>query len=262
MQVVIYPGTATARISVKGDDWSETTTSVSFERYDSLSDSYVPLSWGSNIQALGGTAVFTDLEMPVQNYNGQTHVEYRAVSDNGEEVTTFATSAEVEWGLWLKSKKAPNLTTRLEWEQVGELISETQGAVYEVHGGPGIGQFGGVAPERFTLYGRVDGRANYSRLRRLFQADRQIFVQTGEPKEFEDGWVQVRSVAFPNEENRLIETGSGMRYVRIDCTRIDPPAGAAKGGLGDPYRLVFTGNDDYQALLDNAAAYSSLLGVA
>src|SRR5699024_11724101 len=116
MQVVIYPGTATARISVKGDDWSETTTSVSFERYDSISGSYVPLSGGSNIQALGGTAVFLDVEMPVQNYNGQTHVEYRAVSDNGEEVTAFATSAEAEWGLWLKSKRVPDLTARLECE--------------------------------------------------------------------------------------------------------------------------------------------------
>src|SRR5699024_2922149 len=132
----------------KGDDWSEATTSVTFERYDSLSDSYVPLSGGSDIQALGGAAVFLDVEMPVQNVNGMTHVEYRVVSDNGEEVTALASSSEVEWGLWLKSKKAPELTTRLEWEQVGELISDTQGAVYEVHGGPGIGQFGGVAPER------------------------------------------------------------------------------------------------------------------
>src|SRR5699024_12257432 len=123
--------------------------------------------------------------------------------------TTVATSAEVEWGLWLKSKKAPTLTTRLEWEQVGELISETQGAVYEVHGGPGIGQFGGVAPERFTLYGWVDGRANYSRLRRLFQADRQIFVQTGEPKGFEDGWWQVRSVPSPDGANRRMQPVSG-----------------------------------------------------
>ena len=129
-------------------------------------------------------------------------------------------------------------------------------------GGPGVGQFGGVAPEQFTVYGWVDGRTAYSRLRRLLQTDRQIFMQTGEPKEFDDGWVQIRSVAFPNEENRLIETGSGMRYVRIDCTRIDPPVGVAKGGLGDPYRLVYTGYEDYQALLDGTDSYADLLGVA
>src|SRR5699024_12065181 len=120
MQVVIQPSAAMAKISVKGDDWSEATTSVTFERYDSLSDSYVPLSGGSNIQALGGTAVFLDVEMPVQNYNGQTHVEYRAVSDNGEEVTAFATSAGAEWGLRLKAKKVPDLTARLEAEPGGE----------------------------------------------------------------------------------------------------------------------------------------------
>lgn len=262
MQVVIQPSAAMAKISVKGDDWSEATTSVTFERYDSLSDSYVPLSGGGNIQALGGAAVFLDVEMPVQNVNSMTVASYRAMNEHGEEVTASASSTEVEWGLWLKSKKAPELTTRLEWEQVGELISETQGAVYEVHGGPGVGQFGGVAPEQFTVYGWVDGRTAYNRLRRLLQTDRQIFMQTGEPKEFDDGWVQIRSVAFPNEEDRLIETGSGMRYVRIDCTRIDPPVGVAKGGLGDPYRLVYTGYEDYQALLDGTDSYADLLGVA
>src|SRR5699024_6355546 len=108
MQVVIQPGVAMAKISVRGDDWSEATTSVSFERYDSISGSYVPLPGGSNIQALGGAAVFLDLEMPVQNLDGLTQVEYRAVSDNGETVSVAAVTDKVEWGLWLKSKKAPN----------------------------------------------------------------------------------------------------------------------------------------------------------
>src|SRR5699024_8035297 len=132
-------------------------------------------------------AVFLDVEMPVQNYNGQTHVVYRAVSDNGEEVTAFATSAEVEWGLWLKSKKAPDRTTRLEWEQGGELISATQGAVYEVHDDPRIGQHGGIGPEQFAAYGWADGRAEYNRLRRMFQAARQIFGQSPAQTDSDDG---------------------------------------------------------------------------
>lgn len=167
----------------------------------------------------------------------------------------------IEWGLWLKSRKAPELTTRIEWEQVGDLISDTQGAVYEVYGGPGIGQFGGVAPEQFTLYGWVDGRIAYNRLRQLLKSDRQIFLQTGEPKEFEDGWVQVRNVSFPNAENRLIETGSGMRYVRMDCTRIEAPVGAPRGALGASYRTLYTTYDSYQDLTDSGLTYGDLLEV-
>src|SRR5699024_12713757 len=124
MQVVIQPSAAMAKISVKGDDWSEATTSVTFERYDSLSDSYVPLSGGSDIQALGGAAVFLDVEMPVQNVDGMTVGQYRAMNEHGEEVSALACSTEVEWGMRLKSKKGPELTNRLEREQGVELICE------------------------------------------------------------------------------------------------------------------------------------------
>src|SRR5699024_1508149 len=62
----------------------------------------------------------------------------------------------VEWGLWLKSRRFPDLITRVEWEGIGDVTSDTQGAVYQVYGGPGIGQFGGVAPEEFTITAWVD----------------------------------------------------------------------------------------------------------
>lgn len=264
MQVVVQPDTATARLSVEGGEWTEATSRVSFSRWDATLGTDVPLPGGANIQALGGSAVYQDLEMPIGNFalssgGYGTLVSYSATNEHGQTLRAQAVSLDVEWGLWLKSRKAPELTTRIEWEQVGDLISDTQGAVYEVYGGPGIGQFGGVAPEAFTLYGWVDGRIAYNRLRQLLQADRQVFLQTGEPKEFEDGWVQVTRVSFPNAENRLIETGSGMRYVRLECTRIDAPVGAAKGSLGAPYRLVFTGYDSYQALLDASKTYGDLL---
>lgn len=257
MQVVVQRDSATASVSVKGGEWSVGTTSVSFARWDETLGIYAPLPGAQNVQALGGFARFQDLEMPIG-----TTVTYRAMNEHGQAITASASSSNVEWGLWLKSRKAPELTSRIEWEEVGDVTSETQGSVYQVHGGGGVGQFGGIAPERFTLYGWVDGRIAYNKLRALFNADRQIFIQTGEPKEFDDGWVQVISVAFPNAENRLIEKGSGMRYVSLDCTRINEPVGAARGGLGSPYRLVYTGYDDYQDLYDSGAVYGDLLEVS
>lgn len=256
MQVVVQPSTATARISVQGSEWAEATTSVSFERWDATLGTYVPLPGAQGIQALGGYATFQDLEMPIG-----IPISYRALNEHGQEISQFANSYAVEWGLWLKSRKAPELTTRLEWDGVGDQISDTQGEVYEVYGGSGIGQFGGVAPETFTISGWVDGRIAYNRLRQLLKADRQIFLQTGEPKEFEDGWVQVTRVAFPNAENRIIEKGSGMRYVRLQCTRIDAPVGAAKGALGSPYRLLYMAYGSYQDLTNSGLTYGELLEV-
>lgn len=266
MQVTVQPDTATARLSVQGSEWNEATNRVSFSRWDATLGTDVPLPGGANIQALGGSAVYQDLEMPIGNFalpsgGYGTLVSYSATNEHGQTLRAQAASLDVEWGLWLKSRKAPELTSRIEWEEVGDVISDTQGTVYEVHGGNGIGQFGGVAPEEFSLYGWVDGRSAYLRLKRLLDTDRQIYLQTGEPKEFEDGWVQVTRVAFPNVENRIIEKGSGMRYVRLQCTRIDAPVGAAKGALGSPYRLLYMTYGSYQDLTNSGLTYGELLEV-
>ena len=108
----------------------------------------------------------------------------------------------------------------------------------------------------------MEGRTAYSRLRQLLATDRQILLQTGEPREIDDGWVQVTAVSFPNTEGRVIEMGSGMRYVSLSCVRIKAPVGAAKGALGAPYRLLYTTYEDYAALTNSGATYGDLLEVS
>src|SRR5699024_5323050 len=88
MRVVVQPDSATARISVEGQDWLSQPETVSFYRRAFGSDEFLPLAGGQDVLALGGYAVFEDLTMPIGE-----RLRYRAVSNEGEIAEAYASES-------------------------------------------------------------------------------------------------------------------------------------------------------------------------
>lgn len=258
LEATFDPVWAAVRLIVDGGMWPDPVDTITITRAVT-GEVVIPVRGVQSRPVVGGTFVGSDHECPLDTDVTYTVAGYGA----GVLVATATVSAPTtgaEWGLWLKVAGKPDLTIRVTWRDLGEVVSKTIGGLYTVAGGGGSlaqtsAQWSGLDSDEVTIMVATTGPVELARLRAVLTASRILLVQTGSPQEIDSGWYYVSSVGrtnpagFPEFEER--------RFV-LQLKRTGIPAGAGGGIAGTTWTALM---DTYPTWADVWAAKATWFDV-
>lgn len=261
LETLYDPARAAVVLTVDGGMWPSAVTHITMTRTP-LGGATVEVRGLVQRRVEGGWYIGSDHEMPLD-----TDVEYTVTgySSLGAEVATETSTVSTvgaSWGLWLKAAGQGDLTLLAQLRDRGESSSATIGGTYQVHGGPEVAQWSGVAGERITLTLQTRTAAADAALTRLLTTTRVLLIQSGQPSEFGDvsgsGWWFVQNKAQGNP-SRTRSDVYAVRQHTLQLVATTVPAGDGVLSTGQTYSTVYGNFATYQAIVDDVPTYGDLL---
>jgi len=260
LEALFDPAHAAVAITVDGGMWPDPVTRITMWRTP-LGQPTVEVRGVVERRVEGGWWIGSDHEMPLDTDVTYVVTGYDSLGEIATATVTISTLG-ASWGMWLKAPGRADLTVLGRWRGIGQVDSQTIGATYQVHDGPEIASWSGVAGERVTLDLTTRTPGEDAALRALLKEARVLLVQTGQPAEFGDGtgsdwwFVETTSRANPSQMRSDLQP---LRHRSLQLVRTTVPAGEGIVYTGQTYSTVYGEFATYQALLDANATYGDVM---
>lgn len=254
LEVVFDPAWAAVRLVVDGGMWPAPVDAITVTR-STPGAPVVPVRGLEARPVVGGYYVGTDHEMDLDSA-----ITYRVAGTSGGEPVAAAevvvSTSGAQWGLWLKCAGRPDLTCLVEVRDLGAVVSQTIGDVYQIAGGGGSvaqtsAHWSGIEAAEVPVVVAADAGSPLARLRALLRATRVLLVQSGQPTELDPGWYYVRSDSLHNPGGFL---AYDERHVTMRLVRTGVPAGQGGTVTGSSWAQVM---ETYPTWADVVASVDS-----
>jgi hypothetical protein len=261
LEALFDPSRAAVVLTVDGGMWPDPVTKITMWRTP-LGQPTVEVRGLVQRRVEGGWWIGNDHEAPLD-----VDVTYRVTGYDslGDEVATAAVTVSTTgaaWGLWLKAPGRGDLTCLVRWRGRGAVESSTIGAAFQVHSGPEIAAWSGVAADRATIDLTTRTPAQDAAVARLLTTARVLLIQTGQPAEIGDGtgsdWWLVESASQSNPTGMRSDL-LALRHRTLQLVRTTMPAGQGVVSTGQTYSSVSAAYATYQDILDEVATYGDLM---
>lgn len=180
---------------------------------------------GGDFPASGGFAAAADNEAPLSAVVGYTITGYSALNALVKTVALSIDTIGAERGVWLKLASDFTATSHTRLKAVSDITSTTQGGIYSILGGRnvGVGAFGGIDPDAFTLTLQSLDGAEIRAVDALLRKGRTVLIQAcADNAPFPPGWYFISSA-----RRALFAQADGVDGAiwTLDVTSVSRPSG-------------------------------------
>lgn len=246
---------ASVRFTILGTAWPSAVSRVTIHRSETSGDVRIR---GGNATAVGGFLVISDNECPLDSMVTYTVRGYSTTNVLVKTVVLSISTTGAAPGVWIKLAGDPNGTSRGSQKTLSDTSSTTQGGIYQVAGGSGVGvgSYGGQDATEFSVTLQVQTAAEDAALSETFRRGRIVLLQSvALIKPFPDGWYFLKQV-----RRSLITHADGVEGAlwSFEAAASTRPSGDSAGVAGVTYALLKAKYPTYDVMKATGLTYFEL----
>ncbi len=246
---------ASVRFTILGTAWPLEVSRITIHRSKGRQPVRIR---GGDARAVGGFLVISDNEAPLDSVVSYTVRGYSAADVLVKTVSLSVPTTGAEPGIWLKLAGDPNATSHANQKAISDVISATQGGIYQVAGGQGVGVgvYGGRDATEFGLTLQVLTTDKDAAIANTFRKGRIVLLQhVSKIAPFEAGWYFIKQVS-----RALFAQADGVEGAiwSIEVAATTRPSGDSAGVAGVSYALLTARYPTYADMKATGLTYFEL----